>query len=353
MTKIIIMLLISSFFLLRTLSSKAAGENKTSTVYVLATGGTISATASNCVETTDYDSAQIKIEDLLKTLPELKNICKIRSEQYANLDSSDITLKDLLDLSKHINKLLSDDTIDGLVLTHGTDTMEETAYFLNLTVLSEKPVVVVGAMRPNTAISADGPLNLYNAILVACNSATVGKGVVISINDGIYSARDTRKASTYKVNSFTAAEYGCIGVVQNSIVSYYYESIKKHTTQSCFNVSELEELPVVEIIYEYLGSSSSLLSKVMECCDGIVFAGNGNGNLNKTTLSYIETSNNLPLLVRSSKTMSGPVQDREKYERLGLIAANDLSPQKARILLMLALTKTRSIKEIQKIFDDY
>ncbi|MGI6442851.1 MAG: asparaginase [Synergistaceae bacterium] len=327
--------------------------NKTPRVYVLATGGTISAAAENNAETSDYTVAQRSIRELLRSLPDLGPLCEIDSEQFSELDSSDITTKEMLALSKYINSLLMKDTIDALVLTYGTDTMEEAAYFLNLTVRSNKPIVLVGAMRPDSAISADGPLNLYNAILVACNKEAVGKGVLICINDGIYCARDVRKTSTYKANAFQGSEYGCIGSVQSGTVRFYYESIKKHTWKSSFNIYDLEDLPNVEIIYGYLGSSISLISHAIKSCQGIVFAGNGNGSLNKNTISYLKSAKSLPVLVRSSKTMCGAVQQMKKYKEIDILTADDLTPQKARILLMLSLTKTNSLEEIQGFFNQY
>ncbi len=353
MTSFLILLLILFLFLSYPSYVSASEFSEIPRVYVLATGGTISAVAENNAETSDYTVAQRSINELLQSLPALETLCKIDSEQFAEFDSSDITTKELLTLSKYINTLLMKDTVDALVLTHGTDTMEETAYFLNLTVRSSKPVVIVGAMRPDSAISADGPLNLYNAILVACNKETIGKGVLISINNGIYCARDVRKTSTYRTDAFQGSEYGCIGSVQSGIVKFYYESTKKHTWKSSFNIDDLNELPTVEIIYEYLGSSVNLISNVIKSCRGIIFAGNGNGNLNKDTISFIKAAKFPPVLVRSSKTMSGTVQQTKKYKELGILTADDLTPHKARILLMLSLTKTDSLEEIQVFFNQY
>ncbi len=354
MEKIIIAAMCSVYLLLlRPFRAIAETESKLPNIHIVATGGTIAGLAKSATETSDYNPALLSINTILENAVGFNTIANINSEQFSQLDSTDMTTNDLLALTKRINKLLSDDSVDGVVVTHGTDTMEETAYFLNLTVKSNKPVVLVGSMRPASAISADGPLNLYNAILIAANKVSCDKGVLIAMNDGIYAARDVRKTSTHKTNAFQGTEYGCIGTVQSGVVRYYYNSIKKHTIESCFDIDDLNELPKVEIIYEYIGSSNTLLSNIVRNCEGIVFAGNGNGNLNKDTESFIKSTESLPVLVRSSKTLSGAVQQIEKYKSLGILTADDLTPQKARILLMLALTKTNNLIEIQDFFNEY
>lgn len=354
MEKFILFLLFTTYLLFpRPRRAFAKTNTVLPNIYIVATGGTIAGCADSAAETADYKPAALSINELLKTVTEFKNYANIKSEQFAQWDSTNISTKNLLVLGKHINKLIFDDSVNGIVITHGTDTMEETAYFLNLTIKSRKPVILVGSMRPASALSADGPLNLYNAVLIAASKETLGKGVLVTMNDGIYAARDVRKTSTYKASAFVGTEYGCIGTVQNGSVRYYYDSIKKHTSKSCFNIGDLKDLPPVEIIYEYLGGSSTLLSHIASKCDGIVFAGNGNGNLNDDTESFIKSTKSLPVLVRSSKTMSGAVEQIEKYKNLNILTADDLTPQKARILLMLALTKTTVLSEIQDFFNEY
>lgn len=354
MGKIILFLLFTTYLLFsRPRQVFAKTDTVLPNIYIVATGGTIAGCADSATETANYEAATLSINELLKTSTEFRKCANIKSEQFAQWDSTNISTKNLLALGKHINKLLFDDSVDGIVITHGTDTMEETAYFLNLTIQSSKPVILVGSMRPASALSADGPLNLYNAVVVAANKKTRCKGVLVAMNDGIYAARDVRKTSTFKTSAFEGVDYGRIGTVQNGSVRYYYDSIKKHTSKSCFHIDDLKELPVVEIIYEYLGSSSTLLSHIISKCDGIVFAGNGNGNINENIESFIQSSKSLPVLVRSSKTMSGAVEQIEKYKNLNILTADDLTPQKARILLMLALTKTTILAEIQDFFNEY
>ena len=284
----------------------------------------------------------------------------MRVEQITNVSSSDITLDNWLTIANRINKLFADDPkIAGVVVTHGTNTLEETAYFLNLTVKSDRPVVLVGSMRPATAISADGPLNLLNAIRTAASPEARAKGVLVVMNDEINGARDVTKTNTYRVETFRAPELGLLGYIDEDKVSFYRASTRRHTLQSEFDVSGVKELPKVEIVYSYVQPSPAVIQALGQSgVQGIVFAGAGAGSLSsieKSALKSLASSSaeRGPVLVRSSRVGNGRVIGRDEYDSLGMIPADTLNPQKARILLMLALTKTTDRKQIARMFTEY
>lgn len=262
-----------------------------------------------------------------------------------------------LTLARKINQLMKDPNIDGIVITHGTDTMEETAYFLNLTVKGDKPVVLVGAMRPSTAISADGPLNLYNAVVVAADKASKGKGVLVAMNGNILGAADVSKMNTVSVETFQAPNSGALGHVLNGKVTYTASPEKKHTTQSVFDVSQLDKLPKVGIVYGYSNIDADMVAPMLENgYQGIVHAGVGNGNIHKNVFPVLTDARKKGILVvRSSRVPAGPTSlDAEVNDaEYQFVASQGLNPQKARVLLMLALTKTNDWKKIQEYFNEY
>ena len=262
-----------------------------------------------------------------------------------------------LTLAKTINKLLTRKDIDGIVTTHGTDTMEETAYFLNLVVKSNKPVVLVGAMRPSTALSADGPLNLYNAVVVAGAKESIGKGVLVSMNGIILGAHSVLKMNTIDVQTFQAPNSGALGYVYNGKVFYNQSPLKKHTSQSIFDVTNLNSLPKVGIVYSYSNMEGDVVKMMANSgYKGIIHAGLGNGNIHKNVFpELINARNKGILIVRSTRVPTGPTTldaevDDNQYK---FIASQELNTQKSRILLMLALTKTNDWKQIQQYFNEY
>ncbi len=260
-------------------------------------------------------------------------------------------------LAKRVNALLAQPGVDGIVITHGTDTLEETAYFLDLVVKSKKPVVLVGAMRPSTAMSADGPLNLYNAVLLAASSDAVGKGVLVSLNDQIHAAREVTKTSTSALDSFKTSELGMIGYIQGSKAFFYRNALRKHTVDTEFDVSALTSLPMVEIVYGYANMNPiGLDAFVAAGAKGIIHAGTGNGSLaSKVKPALTEARKKGTLIVRSSRVGQGIVarNGEANDDELDFVVSDTLNPQKARILLMLALTKTSDSKQIQKMFYTY
>ena len=328
------------------------------TVWVLATGGTISGRGATPTSLTGYKSGAFLGEELVAAVPAIKEHANVKVEQVFNIASPDLTLDNWLTLAKRVNAVLADRSVAGIVITHGTSTMEETAYFLNLTVRDDRPVVLVGSMRPATAISADGPLNLLNAVRTAASPDARGKGVMIVLNDEINAARDATKANTLRVETFRSPELGLLGYVDGDRVAFYRSSTKRHTAKSEFDIGAVAQLPAVDIVYSYVQPSPTIVRAVVASdVRGIVFAGTGAGGLSgieRTTLkaALTERKGNKPVLVRASRVGNGRVPGSESDE-FGMISADTLSPQKARILLMLALTKTQDPKEIARMFAEY
>lgn len=325
-------------------------------IHILATGGTIAGTGSSATAT-NYTAGQVAIGTLLDAVPQLKGIANVTGEQVVRIGSQDMNDEVWLTLAKRINELLASPEVDGIVITHGTDTMEETAYFLNLTVKSNKPVVLVGAMRPSTAISADGPLNLYNAVVTASDQNSKGKGVLVVMNGTILGAESVTKMHTTGVETFQSPNSGALGYVLNSHAVYNQAPLKKHTTQSAFDISELQALPKVGIVYSYSNIEADMVEPMLKNgYKGIVHAGVGNGNIHRNVYPVLEEARKQGILVvRSSRVPTGPSTldnevDDARYE---FVASQQLNPQKARILLMLALTQTDDWKKIQEFFNEY
>lgn len=325
-------------------------------IHILATGGTIAGTGASATAT-NYTAGQVAIGTLLDAVPQLKDIANVTGEQVVRIGSQDMNDEVWLTLAKRINELLTSPEVDGIVITHGTDTMEETAYFLNLTVKSDKPVVLVGAMRPSTAISADGPLNLYNAVVTASDQNSKGKGVLVVMNGTILGAESVTKMHTTGVETFQAPNSGALGYVLNSKAVYNQAPLKKHTTQSAFDVSELKALPKVGIVYSYSNIDADMVEPMLKNgYKGIVHAGVGNGNIHRNVFPVLEEARKQGILVvRSSRVPTGPSTldnevDDAQYE---FVASQQLNPQKARILLMLALTQTDDWNKIQEYFNEY
>jgi L-asparaginase len=323
-------------------------------VWVLSTGGTIASQGASSTSLTDYKGGVLTGRELVKAVPEIAQIAEVKLEQIANVGSPNITIAHWLTLAQRINQIFAEEPATaGVVITHGTNTMEETAYFLNLTVRHDRPVVLVGSMRPATAISADGPLNLLNAVRTAVSPAARGKGVLLVLNDEINAARDVTKTNTLRVDTFRSPDAGYLGFVDGDKITFYRSPTRRHTTASEFDVTGLKSLPPVEILYSYVESSPVLIQALLASgVKGIVMAGTGAGlisSVEKTALAKAKGT----VIVRSNRTGSGRVPPREEYDASGMIGADNLNPQKARILLMLALTKTTDLGEIRRIFDEY
>jgi L-asparaginase len=325
-------------------------------VIILATGGTIAGTGTSATRA-GYTAGKIPIDDLIGAIPAVKQIADISGEQISSIGSQDMTLDIWKKLAVRINQIYANHEADAVVITHGTDTQEETAYFLDLTVPSDMPVVLTGSMRPATAISADGPKNLYDAIIVAADPNTKGKGVVVSFNEGIYDAREVMKLSTTKVEAFGSPNSGAIGQVYDGKVEYYMKSIREENTKTPFKFTADTQLPRVDIVYMYADAPPDMIDMlVAKKVAGIVIAGVGNGNFNKAYMDAVKRAVAAGIIVcRASRTPSGRVvlEDEINDDELGTIVSDDLTPQKARIMLMLGLTQTKDRKQLQQYFFQY
>lgn len=342
-------------------SAKAADsvQNQLPNVAILATGGTIASRGAGALSLTDYGMASgqrpVGIQQLVDAVPEIQKFANISGEQVFNIGSSKLSIKDWLKLANRVNEILKDPKVDGIVITHGTDTMEETAYFLNLVTKSDKPVVLVAAMRPSTAISADGPLNLVNAVALSASKAAKGKGVMVVMNDQISPAFGVTKTNSTNVATFKCPDTGYMGYMQNNVPYFVSAPTKKHTLNTEFDIAGLEDLPRVDVNYVVLGSDGKLVdAMVKNGAKGIVNAGVGHANMpNDVNKSLSEAAKQGVVVVAGSRVGSGMITPLPKFTKEGYVSAMMHNPQKARILLMLALTKTNDPKEIQRMFNEY
>jgi len=311
-------------------------------IRVLAMGGTIAGSASSATDATGYRAGSTAIADVLDQVP-LADVAEITSEQFAQIDSSDLTDGLLLALGRRMLELASDDSVDGIVLTHGTDTLEETAYFLHLTVSTPKPIVLVGSMRPPTALSPDGPMNIYAAVVVAASSVARDQGVLVVMNDEIHTARDVTKSSSLSVNAFESP-YGPLGTVISGVPRFYRSSVRRPGT-----LPVPGDLPTSTIVYAHSGLDAAAIT----AHDVVVFAGFGNGTVPSRVIDALAASG--ALVVRATRTGSGHVTSvgASDPRANAWISVDDQNPQRARLLACLALTVTRDPAEIQELFLRY
>src|SRR5277367_5464058 len=325
-------------------------------IVILATGGTIAGAAATGTQA-GYTSGAVTIDAMLAAVPGIKDLANIKGEQISNVGSQDMTFDILLTVAKRCNEILAGSTYDGIVITHGTDTMEESAFFLNLVVKSDKPVVLVGSMRPSTAISADGPLNLYEGVAVAADPNARGRGVLVVMNDWIHAAHSLTKTSTTAVQTFMSPLRGIVGVSSYGKNDFYNTPSWKHTSASEFDITNVIKLPRVDIIYAYEDMSADLIdASVANGAKGIIIAGVGNGNMNQATLEAAARAvKKGTVVVRSSRVATGTVGRNVEVndDEMGFVASDELNPQKSRILLMLALLKPRTTAELQQLFITY
>jgi L-asparaginase len=349
--------LLTLLFLALTLTAHAQQAAPLPHVLILATGGTIAGTGATSTTTVGYTAATVGVDNLIRSVPELSKIARVGGEQTFQIASENMGNAEWLTLAKRVNALLAQPDVDGIVITHGTDTLEETAYFLDLVVKSRKPVVLVGSMRPSTAMSADGPINLYNAVLVAGSKEAVGRGVLVVMNDQINAARDVSKTNTTTTDTFKATELGMLGYVVGNQPHFYRASTRKHTVDTEFDVSRLDALPDVQIAYTYANVGPTAVDAFVAAgARGIVHAGVGDGSLpNKVRPALSAARSKGIVIVRASRVGQGIVarNGEANDDQLDFVVADNLNPQKARILLMLALTKTNSTREIQRMFYTY
>jgi L-asparaginase len=331
-------------------------QAKKANVVILATGGTIAGAGATGTQAA-YKSGAVTIDAMIAAVPGIGDLATITGEQISNVGSQDMSFDIMLKLANRINELAKSNDLDGIVITHGTDTLEETAFFLNLTVKTDKPVVMVGSMRPSTAVSADGPLNLYNAVGVAADPRARGRGVLVVMNDWIHAAHSLTKTSTTAIQTFMSPLRGLVGVATYGKNDFYTSPSWKHTTQSEFDVTKVSALPRVDIIFASADMSPDLIdAAATNGAKGIVIAGVGNGNMNKASVTAAANAvQKGVVVVRSSRVVTGVVGRNVEIndDELGFIASDELNPQKARILLMLALLKPRNAKDLQGLFATY
>jgi glutamin-(asparagin-)ase len=327
-------------------------------VVILATGGTIAGAGADAASSATYQAAKVPVDKLIAGIPDLKNVADVRGEQVFQIASESFTNEHLLRLAKRVSALSKQADVDGIVVTHGTDTLEETAYFLSLTVRTDKPIVVVGSMRPGTAMSADGLLNLYNGVVVAGAKDARSKGALVVMNDEIDTARDVAKAINIKTEAFKSP-WGPLGLVVEGKNYWFRAPVKRHTNGSEFDIDTINSLPSVEIVYG-AGNANDVGYKAAAAAGAkaIIHVGTGNGSVAGQVVASLQDIRKSGVhIIRSSRVMNqggfvlrNAEQPDDKYD---WVVAHDLNPQKARILAMLALTKTNDAKELQRIFWEY
>jgi L-asparaginase len=332
------------------------GQTSLRRVHLITGVGTLPRNPKNRLEFLRYATTgepRLTGRELLEKIPEVQQFARVtvESDELMSFDQP----SDLKKLSVLMDARLKDPDIAGVVFTHGTNTIEETAYFMNLTVRHDKPVVIVGAQRPFSTMSSDAPLNLLNAIRVAADPVSRGKGTLVLLNDTINAARDVTKANTYRVETFQSRELGILGYADPDRVVYYRAPVRKHTTQSQFDVAQMSDFPKVSILYSYTGDDGDLArAAVAAGAKGLVIAGTGAGhtqNARKVLKELFDQTG--VIVVRSARVGAGRVVRDDNWQEPGFVAADNLSPQKARILLQLALTRTSKPDEIQQMFDEY
>lgn len=343
------------------LAQEAAAPAATQTtakpnIVIIGTGGTIAGAGASTVNTGDYDSAKVAVDKIIAAVPEMKEVANVRGEQIFQIGSESYNDERMLKLAKRVSELVKQPDVDAVMITHGTDTIEETSYLLNLTLKTDKPVVIVGAMRPGTALSADGPLNLYNASVVAAAKESKGKGVLVVLNDEIHSARDVTKSNALKVETFKSL-YGPLGVVVESKPYYYRLPARPHTTASEFDIDQITALPKVDVFYAHTSMDPGILGAIADRGGkALIYGGTGNGSVADYMEEPLKAVRSKGLIVvRATRTGSGQVvrNGEEKDDENDWIVTADQTPHKARLLVSLALTKTSDPKEIEKILYKY
>lgn len=332
----------------------AAGKPK---IVILATGGTIAGAAASGTSA-GYQSGAVGVDILIQAVPQMKDLADVSGEQIASIGSQDMNDEVWLKLAKRVNELLATKNVDGIVITHGTDTLEETSYFLHLVTTSDKPVVMTGSMRPSTAMSADGPLNIYNAVGIAADPGARGRGVLVTVDDDIHSAHDVVKTHSTDVGTFSSGELGLVGAVLFGKTTWFRSPAAIHTKKSELRIDgKTTALPRVDIIYAHANMSPDLiLAAAKNGAKGIVIAGVGDGNMTAPSVEAVKQAiAQGVVVVRSSRTNGGIMRRNIELndDELGTVASMELNPGKARALLQLALLKTSNTKTIQSYFDRY
>src|SRR5215475_1546807 len=330
-------------------------------VGLILTGGTIDSVGTDRLDLAWYIEANKRLGDgeLLAQLPELKSIARVQELPFRRLPSQALVDSDWLDLVRKIHSIFEQDQADGIVITHGTNTLEETAYFLNLVLKTNKPVVLVGSMRPSSAISADGHLNVVNAVRVAANSQSLGRGCLVVMNDTIFNARDVTKNSTYRVEAFESRDLGPLGFADaDGKVVYYHQPTRKHTTQTEFDVRTMRSLPRVDVVLSYVNADGAMIERVILGGSWTPCTGCGADDAGRPTPAQDDAFDRAyrehgVIMCLCSRVASGRVVRSPGLKRRGFVASDNLQPWKARILLSLGLSKTADADDLQRMFDTY
>ena len=334
----------------------APSSAKQANVRVVATGGTIAGAQAGPSDY-GYKSGSFNVNDLVKAVPNLDKLANITGEQVVNIGSQDMNDAVWLTLAKRVNEVLDSRDTDAVVITHGTDTLEETAYFLSLVTHSKKPIVMAGSMRPATAVSADGPGNLYNGVAAAIDEGAKGRGVLICLNDELHYARSAMKTNTTTIQTFKSLNRGPAGLINTAKIQWFAPLDTKYGRDSAFSVKGLNALPRVDIIYAHANMSPDLIDAAVSAgAQGLVIAGVGDGNMTKEALATVEKmAKSGVVVVRSTRLASGLVLRNNEVndDEMGFVASGELNPPKSRVLLQLALTKTKDPVRIQKMFYTY
>ena len=327
-------------------------------VALIITGGTIDSVGTDRLDLAWYIEAGKRLEsgELVEAVPELSEVAEVREIPFRRLPSQAIKPSDWIELAATIQQTLESDEADGVVITHGTNTLEETAYFLNLVLHVDRPVVVVGAMRPSSGLSADGYLNLLNAVRVASDAGSAGNGVLVVLNDTIHGARDVTKTATYRLETFQGRDLGPLGYADaDGRVVFYHRPAKRHTTSSAFDWSTLGDLPRVDVIVSYVGSDAAFVDAAVAAgARGIVSAGTGAGRPTpEEDAALLRAQEQGVVICQSSRVGSGRAVRSPGLRKRGWVASDNLQPWKAKVLLALALTQTTDPDEIQEIIDTH
>ena len=333
--------------------------NEQPTVRVIGTGGSIAGVGPDRIDFILYPEIgdHITIQQSLDRVPEIQDIAEVRSEDLVSVGSTAIGTAEWLALARRINQIFRDETdVAGVAITHGTATLEETSYFLHLTVKSTRPVVITGAMRPPTALSTDSDLNLLDAVRTAACPEAVGLGVLTVLNNEIQCGRDVTKASTFRVETFRPNELGFLGYADSDgKVVFYRAPLRRHTVDTPFMVDDMTTLPRIDIVYSYAGADGLLVDAVRNNrSDGLILAGFGGGTFPPAVIDAAVklVEDGIPVVLATRST-AGRVVITPKKEEQGFIVSDNLLPQKARVLLMLGLTVTKDRHELQQFFYHY
>src|SRR5215468_673222 len=327
-------------------------------IAVIGTGGTISSLGASSLDVLDYPDfgQKLSCEALLERFPETRLVADPVPATFRQVGSTEIGPNEWVGLRALIHRIAREEpAIAGFVIPHGTATIEETAFFLNLALATSQPVVVVGAQRPASALGTDAGMNLVNALRVAGSSQARGKGVLAVLNDEIHAARDVVKTSTYRVQTFRSLDFGALGHVDGDGVHFYRSPSRKHMPDTQFAALDIAALPRVDIVYSYAGADGALVEAAVAAgARGLVSAGFAPGSPTPEQRAAFErAAKSGAVVVQSSRAFSGRVAPRRRLRETGIVAGEDLSPQKARILLMLALTMTTDVRAIQEMFSTH